>query len=474
MTSDMADSGITSEGVRAAKFREKLKGYHPADVDGFLEDVAATLDALHGAIREVAERADRAEAALSASGDASESVTKTLVLAQRTAEMAISEAQEEAARIRAEAAQVGEQTDRARAEGIAAAEAAAAELRAQSEREYAAATEQAAMAIAQAEAKAEMTLAAAVERARITEEEATTRFAAAEQRATASAERHRADAVRAAEDGVRALADQHQQLLIDIGVLAHYLGAERARVLDVLTSAVEHLGRSLTPVVPPGAAEIERVLDQVRQASEAIDPATEDSWSFDPTVLKQPENQWWSSNPPGGTQTADSSPWPSAATAALPETELVDSQTSAETVSDAQSAGPETSGPETSGPETSGPGPVDSVSTGAPAPREGGQSPWSATPWSAPPERAVPHEGGAMAIPSADGVSDGATGGEDAAGSTPTDSGQVGDPQHGTPDAEEDPPARLLFTLEDDARRPDLDPASAEARSRKHLGRRRV
>ena len=479
----MAEGGITSQGVRSAKFREKLKGYHPSDVDGFLEEVAATLDALHGAVREASAQADRAEAALSASNDASESVTKTLVLAQRTAEMAISEAQEEAARMRAEAADVGARSDRVRADAMAEAEAAAAKLRADAERERSAAAEQASTTISEAEANAERTMAEAAERARAVEDEAARRIAAAEDEAKAIAEQQRVETARFAQEALQSLADQQRQLRSDVEDLAHYLAGERARVLDVLTTAVEHFGQTLTPVAPDGAEEIERVLAEVRETTQAIDPAPEDSWSFDPTVLKQPENQWWSAGTGDGAEIAGASPWPGGPVAAdtsasqpsgeqpsgeQPDAELLDSQTSehlgSEPAKSGGVSGPQAPGSETSGPESSRP-------EASASHDHVGQSPWSPTPWSAPPERvatadgdaAPSHTGEASAIqhddpqipPTLDGVA-------------------VGDPHGAALETDEDPPARLLFTLEDDARRQDLDPASAEARTRKLLGRRRI
>jgi DivIVA domain-containing protein len=86
-----------SRWVREATFREKLRGYHPADVDGFLDQVAFAFDELESRLRDAQERIGRAagEAAVAVADD--ETVRRTLTLAQRTAELAITEAERQAA-----------------------------------------------------------------------------------------------------------------------------------------------------------------------------------------------------------------------------------------------------------------------------------------------------------------------------------------------------------------------------------------
>ena len=90
---------VSPKTLREVEFREKMRGYHPEDVDQFLEQVAAGIEVLQDRLRQAVERAQRAEAAASESGGADETLRKTLVLAQRTADMAIQEAREQAARI---------------------------------------------------------------------------------------------------------------------------------------------------------------------------------------------------------------------------------------------------------------------------------------------------------------------------------------------------------------------------------------
>jgi len=90
---------VSPKTLREVEFREKMRGYHPEDVDQFLEQVAAGIEVLQDRLRQAVDRAQRAEAAASESGGTDETLRKTLVLAQRTADMAVQEAREQAARI---------------------------------------------------------------------------------------------------------------------------------------------------------------------------------------------------------------------------------------------------------------------------------------------------------------------------------------------------------------------------------------
>jgi DivIVA domain-containing protein len=96
---------VSPKTLREVEFREKMRGYHPEDVDHFLEEVAAGLEVLQERLRQAVERAQRAEAAASDAGGSDETLRKTLVLAQRTADMAVAEAREQASRILAGAEQ---------------------------------------------------------------------------------------------------------------------------------------------------------------------------------------------------------------------------------------------------------------------------------------------------------------------------------------------------------------------------------
>ena len=88
---------LTPETLRSATFRDKLRGYHPDDVDEFLESVARGLEVLLARLRDAAEKA-RAVAPVEAAPNTDDAV-KTLALAQRTADLAIHEAKAEAERL---------------------------------------------------------------------------------------------------------------------------------------------------------------------------------------------------------------------------------------------------------------------------------------------------------------------------------------------------------------------------------------
>jgi DivIVA domain-containing protein len=90
---------VSPKTLREVEFREKMRGYHPEDVDQFLEQVAAGIEVVQDRLRQAVERAQRAEAAASESGGNDEALRRTLVLAQRTADLAVQEAREQAARI---------------------------------------------------------------------------------------------------------------------------------------------------------------------------------------------------------------------------------------------------------------------------------------------------------------------------------------------------------------------------------------
>jgi cell division initiation protein len=94
---------VSAQTLREVEFREKLRGYHPDDVDEFLERVAAGIEFLQDKLRQATERAQRAEARAADGTAGDDALKRTLVLAQRTAEMAVQEARQEADRIAAAA-----------------------------------------------------------------------------------------------------------------------------------------------------------------------------------------------------------------------------------------------------------------------------------------------------------------------------------------------------------------------------------
>jgi len=96
---------VSPKSLREVEFREKMRGYHPEDVDHFLEQVAAGIEVLQDRLRQAVDRAQRAEAAASEASGTDDTLRKTLVLAQRTADLAVQEAREQASRILASAEQ---------------------------------------------------------------------------------------------------------------------------------------------------------------------------------------------------------------------------------------------------------------------------------------------------------------------------------------------------------------------------------
>jgi DivIVA domain-containing protein len=96
---------VSPKTLREVEFREKMRGYHPEDVDQFLERVAAAWEVLQDRLRQALERAQRAEQAATEAGGNDDSLRRTLLLAQRTADLAVQEGREQAARIVAGAEQ---------------------------------------------------------------------------------------------------------------------------------------------------------------------------------------------------------------------------------------------------------------------------------------------------------------------------------------------------------------------------------
>jgi cell division initiation protein len=88
---------VSPETIRTVEFRERLRGYNQDDVDQFLERMAAGVEILQQRLRDATERAARAEERPHEDGD--DSLRRTLALAQRTADLAVEEAREQAARL---------------------------------------------------------------------------------------------------------------------------------------------------------------------------------------------------------------------------------------------------------------------------------------------------------------------------------------------------------------------------------------
>jgi hypothetical protein len=272
------------------------------------------------------------------------------------------------------------------------------------------------------------------------------RVASAEAEARAERERLHAEALRESEEMVRSLTLQQQQLRADVGALARYLAGERARVLEVLTTAVERFGDTLAPARPNDVSEIDRSLDREELAKGSPDPAAEDSWNFDPTVLKQPENQWWSS--PEGEAPEGTALWAAHLGSDEPLPEWFTSAVAM--AGHPQAAAPAPSPGAEGHPDNppSGANPLD-ISEG--------------------PDRVFDLPGTGDASPES--TSDDPRPATDVeAASDDEQSGAQEQP------SDDEPPSRLLFTLEDESRRAELhDPDPVEGKARKTLlGRHRT
>src|SRR5438874_13697260 len=96
---------LTPQRLREVEFKERWRGYDPEEVDDLLERVAAGLEDFENRVRQATERAVRAEQRASEGSDTDETLRRTLVLAQRTADAAIADAEERAKQLVADAEQ---------------------------------------------------------------------------------------------------------------------------------------------------------------------------------------------------------------------------------------------------------------------------------------------------------------------------------------------------------------------------------
>src|SRR4029453_18621263 len=140
---------LTPQALHAVEFREARKGgYNTRDVDDFIERVAGGVGQLHERLREAQCRCEGAEARLMdaqreldearrrpmspEAAETDETLRRTLVLAQRTADATIKEAKEEANRVLSAAREEAART-RAEAEAEARRGAEAARIAAEAE-----------------------------------------------------------------------------------------------------------------------------------------------------------------------------------------------------------------------------------------------------------------------------------------------------------------------------------------------------
>lgn len=104
---------VTPQVINEVEFHQKMRGYDPDEVDDFLERVAVAVEQLQDRTRQAEQRAVSAErraaeigerakgappAAPTNEAEETEAIRRTLVLAQRTADAAIKEAEEDAKR----------------------------------------------------------------------------------------------------------------------------------------------------------------------------------------------------------------------------------------------------------------------------------------------------------------------------------------------------------------------------------------
>lgn len=97
----MADT--TAKSILEVRFREKVRGYHQGDVDAFVSQVAATVEELQARAAAAEAKVADLESKVNGGAEADESLRRTLVLAQRTADLAVQEARAEAAKLVGEA-----------------------------------------------------------------------------------------------------------------------------------------------------------------------------------------------------------------------------------------------------------------------------------------------------------------------------------------------------------------------------------
>ena len=92
---------LSAKVLREVEFQSRLRGYDTDEVDEFLEKIAVAVDEIQEKMRQLAYRAERAERSISerAADENDDSIRRTLVLAQRTADLAVREAEEQAAEL---------------------------------------------------------------------------------------------------------------------------------------------------------------------------------------------------------------------------------------------------------------------------------------------------------------------------------------------------------------------------------------
>jgi DivIVA domain-containing protein len=97
---------VSPQQLRSLRFDEGIRGYDKRQVDKVIQRVADLIEDLENRLADAERRASSGSAESSLSGEAAEldeTLRRTLILAQRTADAAVKEAKEEASRIRGDA-----------------------------------------------------------------------------------------------------------------------------------------------------------------------------------------------------------------------------------------------------------------------------------------------------------------------------------------------------------------------------------
>ena len=257
---------LTAQVIREAQFREGWRGYSQAEVDDFLEQVAAGVDALHARNRELV-GATVARPVVAAADD---SVRRTLVLAQRAADLVVSEAKSVADKL------VGDATEKSKtlvSEAKSVADKLVDDATEKSKTLVSEAEERVEQIVSSAQASATQVSEDAKIRAEQAHQEALAQIAMGHQTASAQADALRSEAESHGES-VRAQAEQHATQARERAL------AEAAESLAA--SAAEHDQqqqriRALQAHATTTHSAVRRLLqDQLRQL-EALEPHGTDS-----------------------------------------------------------------------------------------------------------------------------------------------------------------------------------------------------
>jgi DivIVA domain-containing protein len=290
------------------EFRERFRGYDPDEVDAFLEQVARAVQELDQKLKDSQVRAEKAEERAREAGDADEALRRTLVLAQRTADAAVSEAETRAAALLAEA-------EGRAATTIADAERQAAVSRGEAEayalRTRGSADEDAAAKVADAEGAAAEMLADAERNAREGAEDLRQRLRTEVSALEALRERLRTDAGRL--EGHIAI--QRQRVLATVEALQHITADPDALreapvpefgAIDVPPTA-EAMGGG-GPPAPPAPPPAVHAADDVdtEAADDESEDVTVDAAAGDEVVVDgEAEGSWFEDDAAGASDRGD-------------------------------------------------------------------------------------------------------------------------------------------------------------------------